>query len=73
MLMGSATEISFDNLSSMIDLMCSKINLVEHKDSLSGFNEVMKKLIFGAHYEYAHNPNFYMTRKNLCYSLELNE
>ena len=46
-LMGNQTEISFKKLGQSIDFMCSKIHLAKNSDSLEGFNEVMKKLIYG--------------------------
>ena len=50
-LMGEAPEVTYKRLSEAIDFMCSKIRLAQSSDSLDGFNEVMKKLIFGKEYE----------------------
>ena len=49
--MSSFPEVTFKKLADSIDFMCSKIHLTQNTDSLEGFNEVMKKLIFGTEYE----------------------
>jgi hypothetical protein len=46
-LMRNGNTISYRKLSEVIDYMCSKINLLDQSESMNGFNEVMKKLIFG--------------------------
>jgi len=40
---------------------------------LDNFNEVMKKLIFGDDYEFAERKEYYLTRKALVESMQLNE
>jgi hypothetical protein len=38
-----------------------------------GFNDVLKKLIYGANYEYLGEADKYMTREELKFSFEINE
>lgn len=47
LLMGEQNIQTFSELSSRIDYFCGKIKLMNNHESLAGFNEVMKKLIFG--------------------------
>lgn len=67
------SAISYHALSSKIDVLCSKIYLAEQKDILTGFNEVMKKLMFGVRYERCLSEGDFMTREQVRESLLANE
>ena len=68
-LMGNYKEITLKNLSEIIDSLCSKIRLIKNTDSLQGFNEVMKKLLFDQNYEHCHSSEHVLTRSTLRHSL----
>ena len=70
--MGEQAITSFSELSQKIDYFCGKINLMNH-ESLEGFNEVMKKLIFGQEYESIEEDDRYMTKDEVKMSLDMNE
>lgn len=72
LLIGINNQTTYKKLSDCIDLLCSKINLTENKESLCGFNEVMKKLIFGAEYPKSQSEAI-MSKDTLSHSLDMNE
>lgn len=73
LLMREAQEKSIVEIGRVIDSICQKIHIESFNKSLSNFNEVMKKLIFGDDYEHAEQREYYITRKALMESLEGNE
>jgi 5-carboxymethyl-2-hydroxymuconate isomerase len=73
LLMKDSSERPIAEVSKAIDAICRKIRLENFNKSLENFNEVMKKLIFGDDYEYSNRKEYYLTRKALVESLQLNE
>ena len=73
LLMQDCKERLIMEISRVIDLICSKINIDHFNKALSNFNEVIKKLMFGDDYEYSDRKEYFITRKALLESLEANE
>lgn len=47
LLMGTQSQVPCQKIANKIDFLCSRIRLDGATDCIDGFNEVMKKLIFG--------------------------
>ena len=73
LLMKESMEKPITEVSKVIDSICRKIHLENFNKSLDNFNEVMKKLIYGDDYEYSDRKEYYLTRKALIESLQMNE
>lgn len=71
--MKESMEKPITEVSKVIDSICRKIHLENFNKSLDNFNEVMKKLIYGDDYEYSDRKEYYLTRKALIESLQMNE
>lgn len=72
--MGTQLQAFHSSIESKIDFLCRRIRLEGARDCIDGFNEVMKKLIFGSRFfKENEQDQQVMTREELAGSLQANE